>query len=141
MHTTDVAARVARSPLSVAAVTSILPVRDLDRARRFYVDALGLTGEGSRPDGQYLLRAGDGSRVALFPKPEGTKAEHTALSFAVDDLEAAIATLERRGVAFHDYDLPGFRTIGHICTQPGLRCAWFSDPEGNVLCLHQDMPA
>ena len=140
MHTTEAAARVARSPLFAAAVTTILPVRDLDRAKRFYVESLGLTGEGARPDGQYLLRAGDGSRLALFRKPEGTKAEHTAISFAVDDLEAAIATLEQRGVAFHDYDLPGFRTIGHICTQPGERCAWFSDTEGNVLCLHQDVP-
>lgn len=140
MLTTEAAARVARSPLSTAAVTTILPVRDLDRAKRFYVESLGLTGEGARPDGQYLLRAGDGSRLALFRKPEGTKAEHTAVSFAVDDLEAAIATLERRGVSFHDYDLPGFRTIGHICTQPGERCAWFSDTEGNVLCLHQDVP-
>jgi catechol 2,3-dioxygenase-like lactoylglutathione lyase family enzyme len=141
MSTTEAASRTDRPPLAAAAVTTILPVRDLDRAKRFYIDTLGLAAVGTRPDGQFLLRAGDGSRVSLFHKPEGTKAEHTALSFAVDDLEAAIGKLGRRGVAFHDYDLPGFRTIGHICSQPGLRCAWFSDPEGNVLCLHQDMPA
>ena len=128
------------SPLAHAPVTTILPVRDLDRARRFYVDALGLSPIGPRPDGQYHLRAGDGGRVALFPKPEGTRAEHTALSFEVADLGAAIARLEARGVAFHDYDLPGFRTVDHVCAIPGLRCAWFSDPEGNVLCLHQDVP-
>ena len=128
------------SPLSRSAITTILPVRDLDRARRFYVDALGLAAVGPRPDGQFELRAGDGSRVSLFVKPEGTKAEHTALSFAVDDLDGAIARLEARGVAFHDYDLPGFRTIHHVCAIPGLRCAWFSDPEGNVLCVHQDVP-
>jgi predicted enzyme related to lactoylglutathione lyase len=86
-----------------------------------------------------MMRAGDGSRLALFPKPEGTKAEHTALSFGVDDIAAAIRGLQGRGVAFHDYDLPGFRTVDHVCTIPGLKCAWFSDPEGNVLCLHQDV--
>jgi predicted enzyme related to lactoylglutathione lyase len=128
-----------RSPLARAAVTTILPVRDLGRARRFYEDALGLAAEGSRPDGQFMMRAGDGSRLALFPKPEGTKAEHTALSFGVDDIAAAIRGLQGRGVAFHDYDLPGFRTVDHVCTIPGLKCAWFSDPEGNVLCLHQDV--
>ena len=128
------------NPLASSRVTCMLPVKDLARARRFYEESLGLEPLGAKPDGKFIYHCG-GTELALFPKPEGTKAEHTALSFAVDDLEAAIATLERRGVAFHDYDLPGFRTIGHICTQPGLRCAWFSDPEGNVLCLHQDMPA
>jgi catechol 2,3-dioxygenase-like lactoylglutathione lyase family enzyme len=138
MHAAQNAPRPARTPLSAAAVTTILPVRNLDRARRFYVESLGLEGVGTKPDGQYLLRTGDGGTIALFPKPEGTKAEHTAVTFAVDDLEAAIATLEKRGVAFHDYDLPGFRTVNHICTQPGERCAWVSDTEGTVLCVHQD---
>ena len=127
------------SPLARAPITTILPVRDLDRARRFYLDALGLAPIGPRPDGQFLLEAGDRSRVALSPRPEGTKAEHTALSFEVGDLGAAMERLEARGVAFHDYDLPGFRTVDHVCAIPGLRCAWFSDPEGNVLCLHQDV--
>ncbi|HEY8243873.1 MAG: VOC family protein [Vicinamibacteria bacterium] len=129
-----------RLPLAGAPITTILPVRDLDRACQFYVDALGLVAIGPRPDGQYLLRAGDGSRVALFRKAEGTRAEHTALSFEVDDLGATIVRLEARGVAFHDYDLPGFRTIDHVCALPGERAAWFSDPEGNVLCVHQDVP-
>src|SRR6185436_2951849 len=120
-------------PLANAPLTTILPVRDLDRARRFYVDTLGLTPVGARRDGQFVLRAGDGSHVSLFRKPEGTRAEHTALSFEVGDLDGAIARLEARGVAFHDYDLPGFRTIDRVCALPGERCAWFSDPEGNVL--------
>jgi len=127
-------------PLASAPLTTILPVRDLDRARRFYVDTLWLTPVGARRDGPFVLRAGDGSHVSLFRKPEGTRAEHTALSFEVGDLDGAIARLEARGVAFHDYDLPGFRTIDRVCALPGERCAWFSDPEGNVLCVHQDVP-
>jgi catechol 2,3-dioxygenase-like lactoylglutathione lyase family enzyme len=79
------------------------------------------------------------TRLALFPKAEGTKAEHTALSFRVADIGAAIAALKARGVRFADYDLPDFKTVGHVCVLGSEKAAWFSDPEGNILCLHQDL--
>ncbi len=74
----------------------------------------------------------------MFPKPEGTKAEHTALSFRVERIEQAVAALEQRGVQFADYDLPGLKTIGHVCVLGSEKAAWFQDPEGNILCLHED---
>lgn len=122
---------LARSP-----VTTMLPVKDLERARDFYLNKLGLEAVGLRPDGKFLLRCGDAT-LALFPKPEGTKAEHTAVSFSVDDIVAAIRDLEGRGVAFHDYDLPGFKTIGHVALMGAEKAAWFNDTEGNILCLHE----
>jgi catechol 2,3-dioxygenase-like lactoylglutathione lyase family enzyme len=122
-------------------MTTILPVRDLERARRFYADALGLNAVGARPDGKFLFRAGNGAILALFPKAEGTKAEHTAASWEVADIASAIRALESRGVAFHDYDLPGFRTIGHVCVLGSEKAAWFSDPDGNILCIHQEIGA
>ena len=78
--------------------------------------------------------------MALFPKPEGTKAEHTALSFRVADSRSSIAELEGRGVVFADYDLPGFRTVEHVCVLGSEKAAWFNDTEGNILCLHEDIP-
>lgn len=119
-------------------VMVILPVKELERARDFYVDRLGLEPEGLAADGKFVLRA-NGTQLALMPKPGGTKAEHTALSFKVDDLAAAIAELKARGVGFHDYDLPGFKTVGHVATMGCERAAWFSDTEGNILCLHEDL--
>ena len=59
----------------------------------------------------------------------------------VDDIRAAIAELESRGVVFADYDLPGFRTVGHVCVLGSEKAAWFNDPEGNILCLHEDIPS
>lgn len=128
----------AASVLASTQLTCMLPVKDLARARRFYEDALGLAPLGARPDGKFVYRCG-GAEVALFPKPEGTKAEHTALSFKVDNIAAAIAALKQRGVVFDDYDLPDFKTVDHVCVLGSERAAWFRDPEGNILCLHEDL--
>jgi catechol 2,3-dioxygenase-like lactoylglutathione lyase family enzyme len=78
-------------------VTCLLPVKDLARARRFYEEQLRLTPVEQKPDGKFVYRCG-GAEIALFPKREGTKAEHTALSFKVPDNRAAIRELEGRGV-------------------------------------------
>lgn len=126
------------NPLAASSVTCMLPVKDLDRARRFYEEGLGLEPLGAKPDGKFVYRCG-GTELALFPKPEGTKAEHTALSFKVERIEDAVAALEQRGVRFADYDLPGLKTVGHVCVLGSEKAAWFEDPEGNILCLHEDL--
>jgi catechol 2,3-dioxygenase-like lactoylglutathione lyase family enzyme len=118
--------------------TCILPVKDMARARRYYEEQLGLEVVGGKPDGKFVYRCGD-TEIALFPRPEGTKAQHTALSFRVDDIGSAIATLKARGVVFADYDLPGLQTVGHVCVLGSEKAAWFVDPEGNILCLHEDI--
>lgn len=119
-------------------VTCMLPVKDMERARRFYEGELGLETLGAKPDGKFVYRCG-GTEIALFPKPEGTKAQHTALSFQVTDIKSAIATLSARGVVFADYDFPGLKTVNHVCVLGSEKAAWFEDPEGNILCLHQDL--
>jgi predicted enzyme related to lactoylglutathione lyase len=119
-------------------VTCMLPVKDMQRARRFYEAGLGLETRGAKPDGKVVYRCG-GTEIALFPKPEGTKAQHTALSFQVTDIKSAIATLSARGVVFADYDFPGLKTVNHVCVLGSEKAAWFEDPEGNILCLHQDL--
>ena len=124
--------------LTRSPVTTMLPVKDLERARDFYLNKLGLEALGLRPDGKFLLRCGDAT-LALFPKPEGTKAEHTAVSFSVDDIVAAIRDLKGRGVAFHDYDMPGFKTIEHVAIIGAEKAAWFNDTEGNILCVHEEL--
>lgn len=124
--------------LSETQVTCMLPVKDLARARRFYEEKLQLDVVGAQKDGKFLYRCG-GTEIALFPKPEGTKAQHTALSFRVADIAAEIKELKSRGVDFDDYDLPGFKTVEHVCLLGSEKAAWFRDPEGNVLCLHEDI--
>lgn len=124
--------------LSTAKVTTMLPVKDLARARRFYEGCLGLAPHGLRPDGKFVYEVG-GSMLALFPRPQGTRADHTALSFQVEDIGASIRALEGNGVVFDDYDLPGFKTVDHVCVLGAEKAAWFRDTEGNILCIHEDL--
>lgn len=124
--------------LAHAPVTTMLPVKDLDRARAFYEGKLGLKPVGLKPDGKFTYDCG-GATLALFPKEGGTKADHTAVSFRVPDIAASIAELERAGVTFEDYDFPGLKTVGHVCVLGAEKAAWFLDTEGNILCLHEDL--
>ena len=124
--------------LSSSTVTTMLPVKDLQRARAFYEGKLGLVPEGPKPDGKYLSRCGAGAVIARFPREGGTKADHTALSFEVGDIAGTIRELEQAGVVFEDYDLPGLKTEHHICVLGAEKAAWFRDTEGNYLCLHED---
>jgi catechol 2,3-dioxygenase-like lactoylglutathione lyase family enzyme len=124
--------------LSSCQITVMLPVRDIGRARGFYENQLALPPGVEKPDGKVVYPCG-GMEIALFPKEGGTRAEHTALSFRVEDIAAAVSTLEARGVVFSDYDLPGLRTVGHVCVLGSEKAAWFADPEGNILCLHEDL--
>ena len=124
--------------LSDAPVTTMLPVIDMARARDFYENRLGLKPGGLKPDGKFVYTVG-GSVLALFPKPEGTKADHTAVSFQVPDIAKSIAALKDRGVVFEDYDFPTLKTVDHVCVLGAEKAAWFKDTEGNFLCLHEDI--
>jgi len=116
--------------------TTILPVVNAERARDFYGRILGLNDLGTSGDGKYLFAISSGV-LALLPKPEPTKAEHTALSFEVPDANSAVKELSARGVVFEDYDLPGLRTVDKVCVLGSEKAAWFRDTEGNILCIHE----
>jgi catechol 2,3-dioxygenase-like lactoylglutathione lyase family enzyme len=122
--------------LSDRPMTTILPVQDPERARRYYQEQLGLDYRGQSGDGKHLFAVGGGGILALL---ESTAApgENTAVSFEVPDIAAAIASLQERGVRFEDYDLPGLKTVEHVCILGSEKAAWFLDPEGNTLCLHE----
>ena len=123
--------------LTQSHTTTILPVVNVERARHFYEDALGLGPAETRADGSVLYRV-DRGEIALSPRTEPTRNQYTAVSFEVKDVAAEVKDLERRGVAFEDYDLPELKTVEHVAVVGSEKCAWFRDPEGNILCLHQD---
>lgn len=125
--------------LSNAPVTTILPVMDMKRARDFYESKLGLKPVGLKPDGQFVYACAGGCSIALFPKEGGTKADHTAISFQVSDIGSVIKALQKSGVVFENYDLPGLKTVNHVCVLGSEKAAWFKDTEGNFLCIHEDI--
>ncbi len=122
--------------LGQSQVTTIVPVVDVERARRFYEEKLGLSPGERTADGGLHYRAGNGA-FELSPRKEPTKNPFTVMSFEVPDVEREVKDLETRGVAFEDYDLPDLRTVGHVCVLGSEKAAWFKDPEGNILCVHE----
>ena len=124
-----------------------LPAQDLDRARAFYSEKLGLEPVEERPGG---LRYRCGSTVfSLFASAGAPSGAHTQMAWVVDDIDAAVTELRKRGVEFEDYDLPGLTTVDGIAdvagTYPsdggvGERAAWFHDSEGNLIGIGQPLP-
>jgi catechol 2,3-dioxygenase-like lactoylglutathione lyase family enzyme len=123
--------------LSTAPAATTLPAEDLQRARSFYEEKLGLETElrDDMPEGLFV-HAGKGTRLFLYERGRAT-AENTAVTFEVDDLEATVSELRRHGVELEDYDFPGLKTVDGIASRDRDRAAWFRDSEGNILCAHQ----
>jgi len=120
--------------LSKAFAMATIPAEDLERAIKFYKELLGLKKVDS-PEGSATLEAGGGSIIFIYQRAR-TKAEHTAITFLVADVEAAVRGLIAKGVKFEQYDMPGIKTnkLG-IADMDGTKAAWLTDPEGNILGL------
>jgi catechol 2,3-dioxygenase-like lactoylglutathione lyase family enzyme len=128
-------------PLTSSAVSVMLPVEDVDRARRFYEEKVGLEFTGLDPfEGSAMFALSGGTTLVLLPRPGGTRNESTAMAWAVDDVEQEVKQLESQGVDFEDYDTPDLKTVDHIASMGDLKSAWFKDLDGNVLCVHTPMP-
>jgi catechol 2,3-dioxygenase-like lactoylglutathione lyase family enzyme len=108
-------------------------VDDVDQARRFYADTLGI--RVTEEHGLLTLHLAGGDRPTLaYPKPGHTPADYTILNFPVDDIEAAVDALTARGVRFERYD--GFEQDERgVFRGGGPLIAWFRDPAGNVLSV------
>ncbi len=113
-----------------------LPAADLERARRFYAEKLGLTPESEGPGGLFY-RCGENTRFLLFPSQGTASGTHTQAGWTVDDIEAEVADLKARGVVFEEYDTPSLKTIKSVASTGPTRAAWFKDSEGNLLVLLQ----
>jgi catechol 2,3-dioxygenase-like lactoylglutathione lyase family enzyme len=123
--------------LKGSGVAFALPVEDVDRAKKFYVESLGLDFTGTNPEGSAMFSLGAGAQLMLLPRPGGQRSDSTAMTWAVEDVGREVKDLEAAGVEFEDYDGPQLRTVDHIAEFEGQKAAWFRDPDGNVLCVHQ----
>lgn len=121
--------------LSQAHASAALPAADLDRARRFYTETLGLAEPEEFGDGLMFTSGGD--RFMVYRSGGRASGTHTQLGWDVEDVEAEVVDLRSRGVAFEDYDMPGVKTENGIATYPDGKAAWFKDSEGNVLAISQ----
>jgi predicted enzyme related to lactoylglutathione lyase len=121
--------------LNDALVVPTIPVTDLERAKPFYRDVLGLTVLEETP---FSIRfgAGAGTQLSVF-KRGPVERGHTVAHFEVADIEATLADIRSRGGVFEEYSGPGLTTVNGIAPIGPARGAWIKDPEGNVLGMRQ----
>ena len=112
-----------------------LPVKDLERARDFYENTLGLTPAMETP-GAVLYRSGN-SMVLVYPSEYAGTNKATAASWAVgDEFDSIVTALKEKGVAFEHYDdLPETTREGDVHLMGDFKAVWFKDPDGNILNL------
>ena len=112
-----------------------LAVKNLDAARRFYEDTLGLAPVDEEGDEVVVYKSGDSVLNVYRSQYAGTN-EATAVTWSVgDDIEDIVRALSDKGVTFEHYDLPGMSVDGDIHIAKDMKVAWFKDPDGNILNL------
>lgn len=121
--------------LANAMAVAVLPAEDLERARRFYTEVLGLEEQDTGIEGHTIFQAGGDTKVLIYQR-ERTKAEHTTLEFVVKDIESVVKALTEKGVKFEQYDFDTLKTdeMG-IAALGDRKSAWFVDPEGNIISI------
>jgi catechol 2,3-dioxygenase-like lactoylglutathione lyase family enzyme len=124
--------------LTISGAFSTFAVRDLDSARRFYGDQLGLDVRDEPRMGLLELHVGRGEPVTIYPKPDHQPAVFTILNFLVDDIDRAVSELNAAGIEMQRYDSPesGMTANEHgVYRGQGPAIAWFLDPAGNILAV------
>lgn len=112
---------------------SSFSVNNLDEAKRFYGQTLGL--EVSESDEGLILQSKGGIDVFIYPKPDHTPATFTVLNFVVDDVDRAVDELSKIGIRFQVYDKGELKTDDRGVFQGKPKIAWFKDPAGNFLSI------
>lgn len=123
------------------AAFSGISVNDLDKAKQFYTETLGLELDDETMGLQFKLPNGGG--LFIYPKPDHQPATFTVLNFVVEDIDKAVDELMENGVTFEHYDtMPGGQDAKGIArglaAHRGPDISWFKDPAGNILAVLQD---
>ncbi|MGE5277072.1 MAG: VOC family protein [Acidobacteriota bacterium] len=121
--------------LGNAPIHAYIPASDVARARKFYEEIVGL-----RPREEYaggVIYECGGAEVFLYPTSNAGTSRASQAYWQVDDVEAEVAELKRRGVKFEEYDVPGMTMENSIATRGGAKTAWFKDTEGNIMAVSQ----
>jgi len=115
--------------------TPMIAVKDLDRARKFYEDTLGLKAKDEWGGEGVTLESGD-TLINVYRSEFAGTNKATALTFEVDDIDSEVSELKEKGIFFEHYDLPGLEPKGDLYVgEGGFKTAWFKDPDGNILSL------
>ena len=124
--------------LKDSSVFSSFSVNDLEDAKKFYSQVLGIVVEDN-PMGMINLKIVGGTNILVYPKDDHSPATYTVLNFLVDDIDKAVDELEGAGIVFEQYDgMTDEKGVARgISQNRGPDIAWFKDPAGNILSVLQ----
>jgi catechol 2,3-dioxygenase-like lactoylglutathione lyase family enzyme len=118
-------------------VHAIVAVKDLETAKNFYENTLGLKKVSENPGG--VMYASGNTKIFVYPSENAGTNQANAASWEVDNLDEVIDALKNKGVVFEQYDLPGVTREGDIHIMGPMKAAWFKDPSGNIMCIGNAM--
>ena len=114
--------------------TPMIAVKDIDRAKKFYSETLGLDPVEEMGGEVFMLKSGS-TKFSVYRSEFAGTNKATALTFDVDDIDSEVRDLKDKGISFEHYDLDGLTADGDIYRGEGMKTAWFKDPDGNILSL------
>jgi len=114
--------------------TPMIAVKDLDRARKFYEETLGLETIEAMA-GEVLEVKSGGTKIDVYRSECAGTNKATTLTFPVDDIASEVRELKDKGIIFEHYDMDGLTRNGDVYEAEGMKTAWFKDPDGNILSL------
>ena len=111
-----------------------IAVKDIEKARKFYTEVLGLKPSPAAEPEVLNYKSGKSSLIVYKSQYAGTN-KATAANWHVDDVEKEARDLKAKGVAFEHYDIPGLTQKGDVYVTKNFKTAWFKDPDGNILAI------
>jgi catechol 2,3-dioxygenase-like lactoylglutathione lyase family enzyme len=112
---------------------STVAVKNLERAKNFYEEILGLTPVGTEGEEAVVFKSGNSTVFVYKSQYAGTN-KATAISWVVgENVEGVVQQLKAKGVTFEHYDMPGVTRNGDVHVADDMKVAWFKDPDGNIL--------
>jgi predicted enzyme related to lactoylglutathione lyase len=118
-------------------IIAVLPAKDINRAKEFYRDKLGIEPSESMEEDSATYRCGQGTGFLIYQTENAGTAKNTQMAWETDNLEREMEELRGRGVVFEEYDLPGLKTENGVVTAAWGKGAWFLDSEGNIINISQ----
>jgi catechol 2,3-dioxygenase-like lactoylglutathione lyase family enzyme len=118
-------------------IIAVLPAKDINRAKDFYRDKLGMEPAETPEEDSLMYRGGHGTAFLLYQTDNAGAAKNTQMGWGTGNLEREMEELRGRGVVLEEYDQPGLKTENGVATNEWGKAAWFLDSEGNILNLSQ----
>jgi extradiol dioxygenase family protein len=125
--------------LNEGQIGAVLAVKDLESAKKFYGETLGLKAGKEDQGGGMVFEAGSGTKVYVYQSEFAGSNKATALGVTVSDVDAVAADLKRKGVVMEHYDFPGMTMEGDVHVMGEMKTIWFKDPDGNIISVNNMM--